>query len=214
MRKHLRLLFTAGILFFGCSGGSGTSDTTLTSATTDSNTAVQTIAPVDDPDPADSIPAAAYGIDTYGKETEQLVRTTLQQKFKDDLSKNLIDSFSKRFIFFRYDLNNDNNKEIFVGLTGPYFCGSGGCSIELLNADGTIINSFTVTDYPVIVASSVTNGWKDLILESNDKYHLIKFDGSHYPSNPSVAPALKEIPGDGLPRLLNYMNEPYAWFKF
>lgn len=214
MRKHLRLLFIAGSLLSACSGGPDNETANDTLQAIDSNTVIKTDDSIIDPDPTDSIPAAAYGIDTYGTATEQLVRTTLQQKFKDDLSKNLIDSFSKRFIFFRYDLNNDNNKEIFVGLTGPYFCGSGGCSIELLNADGTVINSFTVTDYPVIVASSVTNGWKDLILESNGKYHLIKFDGSHYPSNPSVAPALKEIPGDGLPRLLNYLNEPYAWFKF
>ncbi|MBG9376908.1 hypothetical protein I5907_11715 [Panacibacter sp. DH6] len=214
MYKPLLTLLVAASLFAGCSGNTAKDNTGDSAATTAPVDTASPATQAEDPDPSDSIAATAYGINTYGKATEQLVRARLLEKFKDDLAKDLVDSFSRRFIFFQYDLNNDNKKEIFVGLTGPYFCGSGGCSIELLNADGTVINSFTVTDYPVIVAGTATNGWQDLILESNGKYHLIKFNGKSYPANPSVAPVMKEIPGDGLPRLLNYMNEPYAWFRF
>lgn len=169
---------------------------------------------IEDPDPTDTIPASMYGINTYGKETENLVRTKLQTLYKDDLDKNIIDSFSRRFIFFQYDLNDDNIKETFVGLTGSYFCGSGGCTILLLDDTANVITRFTVTDYPVIVAGTKTNGWKDLILYSAGKNHLVKFDGKKYPSNPSVQPVFNMVPGDGLPRLLNFTSEPYAWFKF
>jgi len=169
---------------------------------------------IEDPDPNDTIPTSAYGINTYGKETENLVRTKLQAIYKADIDNNIIDSFSRRFIFFQYDLGDDNSKEIFVGLTGPYFCGNGGCTILLLDNKATVITSFSVTDYPVIVANTKTNGWKDLVLYSGRKYRLVKFDGKKYPSNPSMQPVFKEVPGDDLPRLLNFTNEPYAWFKF
>ena len=73
---------------------------------------------------------------------------------------------------------------------------------------------FSVTDYPLIIADTKTNGWKDLILLSGNKNHFVKFNGKAYPSNPSVQPVFKITPGDSLPRALNFSNEPYAWFTF
>lgn len=202
---------------YSCTTNTSSSTTTDTATEQKYVSADSTNTPTDtieDPDPADTIPASMYGINTYGKETENLVRAKLQALYKKDIDKDIIDSFSRRFIFFKYDLNDDNMKEIFVGLTGPYFCGSGGCTILLMDNNGGVITSFSVTGYPVIVAGSITNGWKDLILYSGRKNHLVKFDGKKYPSNPSVQPAFNETPGDDLPRLLNFISEPYAWFKF
>ena len=50
--------------------------------------------------------------------------------------------------------------------------------------------------------------------KSGGKYRIVKFDGKTYPSNPSMQPELKLLPGDGLPRALDFVNEPYPWFKF
>ncbi|HEX5668680.1 MAG TPA: hypothetical protein VFX73_07735, partial [Chitinophagaceae bacterium] len=69
-----------------------------------------------DPDPTDTIPGDLYGINSSSKQTADLVRLTLQDKLKADLDKNIVDSLSRKFIFFEYDLNDDGNKEIFVGL--------------------------------------------------------------------------------------------------
>lgn len=167
-----------------------------------------------DADPTDTIPGNRYGINSSSKQTGDLVRLTLQNKFKSDLDKNLIDSLSRKFIFFEYDLNGDSKKEIFVGLTGPYFCGSGGCSIMLLDNQGNEITNFTVSDYPVVIDNNKSKEWNDLFISSGGKYHTMKFDGKKYPSNPSVQTELKVLPGDGLPRALNYENEPYPWFRF
>jgi hypothetical protein len=167
-----------------------------------------------DPDPLDTIPAGAYGINTYRKEAVITVTNKLQQLYKNDLANNLVDSFSRRFILFEYDLDNNGSNEIFTGFTGPFFCGSGGCTILLLAANGDIITTFTVTDYPVVIASSTTNGWKDLYLESRGKFHLATFNGKTYPSNPTLLPLVKQLPGDGLARALNWLAEPYPWFKF
>lgn len=167
-----------------------------------------------DADPTDTIPGSMYGINSSSKQTADLVRLTLKDKYKSDLDKNLIDSLSRKFIFFEYDLNGDSKKEIFVGLTGPYFCGSGGCTILLLDDQGNDITNFTVSDYPVVIDNKKTGNWKDLFIMSGGKYHVIKSVGKNYPSNPSTQPVLKEIPGDDLPRALNFMNEPYPWIKF
>lgn len=167
-----------------------------------------------DADPTDTIPGSMYGINSSSKQTADLVRLTLKDKYKSDLEKNLVDSLSRKFIFFEYDLNGDSKKEIFVGLTGPYFCGTGGCTIMLLDNQGNEITNFTVSDYPVVIDNKKTGNWNDLFIMSNGKYHVIKSVGKNYPSNPSTQPVSKEIPGDGLPRVLNYLNEPYPWFKF
>lgn len=176
---------------------------------------VETKEVLTDPDPTDTIPAEAYGINSSNTETAAIVRSFLQKTHATDLSKNLIDEYSRKFIFFEYDLNGDDKKELFVGMTGPYFCGSGGCTQYILDAEGNKITGFTVADYPVVIDTNKTNGWNDLFIPSNGKMRIIKFDGKSYaPSNPSMAKELKVLPGDGLPRALNYLNEPYPWFKF
>ena len=167
-----------------------------------------------DPDPNDTIPASQYGINSSSLKTASLVRLTLKNLFKEDLEKKWINETSRKFIFFEYDLNDDGKKEILVGLTGSYFCGSGGCTQYILDNQGNVISKFTVANNPVVIDTHKSNGWKDLIIYSGGKNRLVKFNGKKYPSNPSMQPELKMIPGDGLPRALNFINEPYPWFLF
>jgi hypothetical protein len=166
-----------------------------------------------DPDPTDTIPGDRYGINSSSKQTADLVRLTLKDQLKSDLEKNLVDSLSRKFIFFEYDLNDDGKKEIFVGLTGPYFCGSGGCTTYLLDDQGNTITKFSVSR-DIVIDNKKTNGFKDLFIYSGGKFRIVKFNGKTYPSNPSTLPALNVVPGDGLPRALNFVNEPYPWFTF
>ena len=111
-------------------------------------------------------------------------------------------------------MNEDEKKEIFVGLIGSYFCGTGGCTQYILDNKGIVISKFTVSDYPIVIDSNKSNGWRNLFIPSGGKNRILKFNGKSYPSNPSLEPELKEIPGDGLPRALFFMNEPYPWFNF
>jgi hypothetical protein len=207
----LLLIFT----FFSCK-----KETNENQNTTDTTTAIKdTLSAklkdtLTDPDPNDSIPAGQYGVNSSNLKTANIVRSTLQNLYKEDLSKNSIDDYSKRFIFFEYDLNDDDKKEILVGLTGPYFCGSGGCTQYILDNQGAVISRFTVANYPVVIDTDKSSGWKNLFIKSGGKNRIVKFDGKKYPSNPSLQPELKVTPGDDLPRALNHIDEPYAWFKF
>lgn len=163
---------------------------------------------------SDTIPAKASGTNSYNENTVKLVKEKLAMMFKDDLSKNLIPEPSRKFILFEYDLNEDGKNEIFVGLTGPYFCGSGGCTFLLLNHEGQKVTGFTVTDYPVIIAGTKTKGWKDLILSSGGKNHLMKFNGTGYPSNPTVQPVFEGNPGNDLPKFPSTVNSDFPWVNF
>lgn len=113
----------------------------------------------------------------------------LIQKQLNILLKKDLQAMTKKDRFFYYeafDLNNDKKDEYFVGFSNSYFCGSGGCSGYILNNDGSVINSFTVTDFPIYVKTSLTEKFYDLIMESGGKLHHIKFKNGKYPSNPSV----------------------------
>jgi hypothetical protein len=205
----------AAIFMYACNTAENTDSVSTDSpAIATADTPVVITEPPYDPDPNDSIAPGSYGINSSSKSTAALVRKTLQEKYKSDLEKNLIDSFGRKFIFFEYDLNGDNKKEIFVGFRGMYFCGSGGCNILILDDAGQQVSSFSVAGYPVVIDKNSTNGWNDLFIHSGKKDRIVKFDGKKYPSNPSVLPALKVLPGDGLPRALNFTDEPYAWFDF
>ncbi|RAI97673.1 hypothetical protein LX64_04976 [Chitinophaga skermanii] len=143
-----------------------------------------------------------------------MIKNNLEKKYANDLAKQLLDSTSRSFYAEAYDVNDDGNKEIFVSLMGPYFCGSGGCNVLLLKSNGERITDFTVTATPIIVSNTSSHKWKDLIIESGGKKHLVKFNGKNYPSNPSVQPVYKETVSDTLPKVLDIAHHTYPKYTF
>jgi hypothetical protein len=127
--------------------------------------------------------------------TVELIRKQLQVLLKKDVP---VLTKDQRFFYYEaYDLNNDKKNEYFVGFANPYFCGSGGCSGYILNNDGSVINSFTVTDFPFFVANTSSEKFKDLIVKSGNALHSLKMKNGKYPSNPSVQEKWKgDIPKD------------------
>lgn len=209
MKKIIFSLATLGLVLVACKKeASPASDAVKT------DSAVVSSDSLADPDTTDTIAAANYTAAATNAQTAEKVRKFLQTEFKKDVDSKALQDNDKKFIQFEFDINDDGKKEIFVGLNGPYFCGTGGCTQYILNEDGTKLANFTVSDYPVVIDNTKTNGYKDLFIMSGGKYRIVKFDGKTYPSNPSTLPELKVVPGDGLPRALNYLNEPYPWFKF
>lgn len=169
---------------------------------------------ISDPDTTDTIAASLYGPDTYRPAAIATVQHFAQQRYAQDLKNGIIDSASRKFQLFEYDLNEDGSKEIFVALNGSYFCGSGGCSFLLLDSSGNLISNFTVSTRPFVVLPEKKNGYHHLMVYSNKAWRVLQFDGKKYPSNPSILPAATLLPGDGLPRLLNTTQEPYPSFYF
>jgi len=155
--------------------------------------------------------AVSHQKEMVNENTLHLVKLSLSKMFKDDLSKNLIDEQSRKFKVFEHNINEEPKKEVFVGLTGPYFCGSGGCTVLLLNPEGELITKFTVTEYPLLIADTFTMGWKDLILHSQGKDHLLKFNGKTYPSNPSIQPDYTPTSSANPIKGLESTDPSYSW---
>lgn len=137
---------------------------------------------------------------------KRLIQKTLTDIFKEDLEKGFLDSLSRQYKYSQVDLNEDGNLEILVGLTGPYFCGSGGCTVLLLSHYGDVITRFSVVDYPAYVDSETTNGWRNLILYSGGENRVAQFDGQTYPSNPSTLEPYTG-PIENLLKLLDWQNQ-------
>jgi heat shock protein HslJ len=105
-----------------------------------------------------------------------------------------------RYVYSLVDLDNDGDDEIFVYLLGSFFCGTGGCNLQLFtrDADGyALVNEFTTTRTPVIVTSQMTNGWKDIWRYRSGggrpaNYIAGRFDGTRYVD-------AEEIPADDPP---------------
>lgn len=104
-----------------------------------------------------------------------------------------------RYYYNKVDLNEDKKPETFVYLLGTYVSGSGGSTALIFEGDKDqykLVSKFTLVRNPIIVSDNKTNGWKDLIMYVSGGgiepfYSQIKFDGSNYPSNPSVQPEVK-----------------------
>jgi putative lipoprotein len=104
-----------------------------------------------------------------------------------------------RFYADYVDLNGDGAQDAVVILDTPNWCGTGGCTLLVLQGqpDKTfrLVSKSTLVRPPVTVSNSKTNGWRDLSLKVSgggmpSKTVALKFDGKKYPPNPSVLPAL------------------------
>ena len=105
------------------------------------------------------------------------------------------------------DLNGDRQAEAIVYLAGPSLCGTGGCTMYVLErqrSDFLIRARTTVTKPPISVLETRSHGWRDLAvnvrcLETTCPQARLRFDGSRYPSNPTTTPRVKEL---GIPAMI------------
>jgi hypothetical protein len=70
-----------------------------------------------------------------------------------------------RYVYGRVDLNGDGRDEVMAYLMGSFFCGTGGCTLQLFteSQDGYApVTQFPLSRTPVIVAATKTAGWNDL----------------------------------------------------
>jgi len=142
----------------------------------------------------------------------ELIQKQLNIVLKKDLPE--MTKEDRFFYYEAFDLNNDQKNEYFVCFSNPYFCGSGGCSGYILNNDGSVINKFTVTDFPIYVTTSTSDKFYDLIFETGGKFHLLKLKNGKYPSNPSVQEKLKgDIPKEST-KVLDIQGKKLEKYSF
>lgn len=140
----------------------------------------------------DSIVKSAYVTPSTDQQTAHNLKNFLTLEYlKEDLA--FLQPKDRKFQFYRTDLNDDGNQEIFVRLMGPYFCGSGGCTFLLLDKYGEIITKFTVTRAPIFVEPTKSNGWSLLLVRDSGVFKELSYNDGSYPNNPSL---LEKAPYD------------------
>jgi hypothetical protein len=108
------------------------------------------------------------------------------------------DNKQTRYLAAFTDLNGDGKPEAIVYLISPQWCGSGGCSMFVLEQNGThwkAITRTTVTQLPIHVLGRRSHGWHSLGVWVQGGgmprgYEAeLQFNGRSYPTNPTVLPA-------------------------
>jgi len=100
---------------------------------------------------------------------------------------------------YRYaltDLNNDGRSDAIVLISGPEYCGSGGCNLLVLqgtSAGFKLISDSTITREPIFILREVRSGWHSLSVlvaggGAEAGQALMRFNGKQYPDNPSMEP--------------------------
>ncbi|MBX3297462.1 MAG: hypothetical protein KF762_17305 [Acidobacteria bacterium] len=115
---------------------------------------------------------------------EEAIRSRI---LKDDV----VDTY---YYYNRVDLDGDAQSEVIVFVFGEHQCGSGGCETLIFKeVKGTyeLVTTLKPSRNPVVVSSTVTNDWKDLVFFNSGGgidpgyYSICRFNGTGYPNNPT-----------------------------
>lgn len=126
------------------------------------------------------------------EEQVRMIQSYLADDFLGDRAYHMIPQAQRRFEYYPVDLNQDGVDELFIKLVSPYFCGSGGCTILLLDSKMKLIQKFTVSD--LFTIQPIDKGeWSLIWAFSDGKWRIL----SHpYPSNPSIEESVNQKPQD------------------
>lgn len=99
----------------------------------------------------------------------------------------------RKFQLHKIDLNKDGNEEVFVNFMTTYFCGSGGCTVLLLDSNLELITKFSPTQV-LYVEEEMQNGWRILITRAEGDWRKLVYQEETYPSNPTIVETISEAP--------------------
>jgi hypothetical protein len=111
-----------------------------------------------------------------------------------------------RIAVFSVEIENGKNTEEIVYVSGRDWCGSGGCMMLILQSTESafkVLGEVTIVQLPIMLLPTLHHGHPDIgvrvqgggILPGYEA--LLSFDGTKYPSNPSVPPAKKFVSAKG-----------------
>jgi hypothetical protein len=171
-------------------------------------TGVEPAADSPSPEAADSPPPKA--ITPPNPEQQDTLSLSLQNAIAVFLADNGNPSADDPLKVHTTDLNQDGRSDALVLLGSPNWCGTGGCTLLVFegmeNQDPlpgepddtyTLVSRISLVQEPLIISDTATNGWQDLILEvsgggATPGQVVLTFDGSTYPTNPSVLSPLPD----------------------
>lgn len=128
-------------------------------------------------------------------ELAEKIRSYITTQFMTEADLRAISDKDRKFQYYTIDLNNDGKEEVFVNFITPYFCGTGGCTILLLNSDMQLITSFSPMK-TIFAGELVENGWKVLITRVEGDWRKLIYKNGAYPSNPTLIDLAIDLPNN------------------
>lgn len=150
---------------------------------------------------------------TVDDELANKIKNYIANDFLTDGDLRAISEEQRKFQLYKVDLNGDGNEEVFVNFITSYFCGTGGCTILLLDSDLAFINSFSPMR-TLYVDESSKNDWKVLLTKSEEKWRKLIYEKDAYPSNPTMVEALETSPIEDATILFNEDNSNAKTYSF
>lgn len=106
----------------------------------------------------------------------------------------------------RTDLDGDGSDDLVMLLEGRNWCDSGGCTLLVFHrddgarddgADYRLVTRTRLTNAPIRISSQTHNGWHDLLVGvggagTRRGTVALQFNGSSYPSNPTLLATLAD----------------------
>jgi hypothetical protein len=113
----------------------------------------------------------------------------------------LDDDETDRFSYAFTDLNGDGKDEAIIYLTGRGWCGTGGCQLYILTANGAtyrFLARIPATRPPIRVLDRTEYGWHSVsMIVRDDATHVyegeLRFNGQKYPIG--QRPVRRKVPG-------------------
>lgn len=123
----------------------------------------------------------------------------------------------RHFIYNAVDLNDDGKDEYLVELIGGYWCGSGGCTVLILDKNFKLNTKMTVVNDPIYVGApggkETTKGYANIYIQNRDgSVAKMAWNGKKYPTNPSVAPKVDKKIVVGKFKFLNIAEQKQLAF--
>lgn len=103
-----------------------------------------------------------------------------------------------RYVSALVHLNEHGPQDVLVYVTGRTWCGTGGCTLLVLEESGTsyrLVTRVKLARPPIVVFERTTNNWHDIGVSvqgggiQSGYEGALEYNGHSYPSNPTVPPA-------------------------
>lgn len=187
MKKHLLILFVIfiGLFFHSCKNDSSKNGKTEVHSEVEEKN-------LEDENIAEILDFAQQSVDD---ELAEEVKTYLTTEFLTDGDLRAIKENQRKFQLYKIDLNNDGKDEVFVNFMNSYFCGTGGCTVLLLDSDLELITRFSPTR-TLYVEKARENGWNVLFTETEGNWRKLFYENGTYPSNPTLLETTNGLPSD------------------
>ena len=151
--------------------------------------------------------------DIEKEELAERVKDYITTQFLTEADKRAISEDQRKFQLYTVDLNNDGSEEIFVNFVSSYFCGSGGCTVLLLNKNLELITRFSPTQ-TLYVGRKVENGWSILHTRADGEWKKLVYEDDTYPSNPTMVDGTDEEPNQKAVKLFDEDDSKQKMYSF